>query len=65
MDNGTKIRKLIADINDELNKRELYNFYGILNYIVIKNEAMYGYSEEDIIKQLELLLEALKYDNGY
>lgn len=60
MDNGTKIRKLISDIDKKLNEREIYSFYGIINYVVIKMEQKYNLTEEGIIKQLENILESLE-----
>lgn len=61
MNNGAKIRGLISQIDKKLNERETYNFYGIINYIVIGMEAKYNLQEEEIIKQLEMILKGLEY----
>jgi len=61
MNNGAKIRELISKIDKKLNERETYNFYGIINYIVIGMEEKYNLQEEEIIKQLEMILKGLEY----
>lgn len=58
MNDSAKIRYLIKEIDKKLNERECYDFYGILNYIVIKMEEKYNLQEEEIIKQLELILKS-------
>lgn len=59
MENSVKIRKLISDIDKKLQERESYNFYGILNYIIIKMEDKYNLQDYDVISQLELILISL------
>ena len=58
MNDSAKIRYIIKEIDKKLNERECYDFYGILNYIVIKMEEKYNLQEEEIIKQLELILKS-------
>ena len=60
MDNSTKIRWLLQDIDRELRRTDNDNFYDILTRIVISMETKYNLHDEEIIKQLELILESLK-----
>lgn len=60
MDNSTKIRWLLQDIDRELRRTDNDNFYDILTRIVISMETKYNLQDEEIIKQLELILESLK-----
>lgn len=57
MDNGTKIRGLMLDIEKKIG---IENTYRILTQIVISMESKYNLQEEEIIQQLELILGALK-----
>lgn len=57
MDNGTKIRGLMLDIEKKIG---IENTYRILTQIVISMESKYNLQEEEIIQQLELILKALK-----
>ena len=57
MDNGTKIRGLMLDIEKKIG---IENTYRILTQIVIYMESKYNLQEEEIIQQLELILGALE-----
>lgn len=53
MTNSVKIRKLMLDIQEKLG---IENTYKILTQIVISMEEKYNLQEEELIKQLELIL---------
>ena len=57
MNNGTKIRGLMLDIEKKIG---IENTYRILTQIVISMESKYNLQEEETIQQLELILKALK-----
>lgn len=57
--NSVKIRGLMLEIGKILDKKFLSrNTYYILTDIVIKMEEKYNLQEEEIIKQLELILKS-------
>jgi len=58
--NSVKIRGLLQEISKEIEKREKNSVYSILTDIVIKTEEKYNLQEEEIIKQLELILKSYK-----
>lgn len=59
--NSVKIRGLMLEIGKILDKKFLSkNTYYILTDIVIKMEEKYNLQEEEIIKQLELILKSYK-----
>ena len=59
--NSVKIRGLLQEIGKILDKKFLSrNTYYILTDIVIKMEEKYNLQEEEIIKQLELILKSYK-----
>ena len=57
MDNGTKIRGLMLDIEKKIG---IENTYRVLTQIIISMEDKYNLQEEELIQQLELILKALK-----
>lgn len=62
MDNSVKIRKLMQDIEKEIEKQEKYStfrLYNLLTKIVICMETKYNLKEEEIINQLELILKSV------
>lgn len=60
MDNSVYIRKLMQEIGEILDKNDYKKSYYLLTNIIIKMEEKYNLQEEEIIKQLELILKALK-----
>lgn len=60
MNNSVYIRKIMQDIGKILDEKEYTKSYYLLNNIIIKMEDKYNLQEEKIIKQLELILKAIK-----
>lgn len=57
-DNNTKIRRLLQEISTIIDNKGRIGTYEILTDIVIKMEEKYNLQEEEIIKQLELILKS-------
>ena len=57
MNNSIKIRKLMQEISKELGEEKTYQ---IITRIVISMETFYNLQDEEIIKQLEMILQSLK-----
>ena len=55
-----KIRGLLQEISKEIEKRQKDSVYSILTDIVIKMEEKYNLQEEEVEKQLELILKSYK-----
>lgn len=60
MNNSVKIRKLMQDIEREV---KIDNTYKILTRLVISMETKYNLQEEEIIKQLEMILKSIKKES--
>ena len=59
-DNGTIIRGLLQDISTILENRKRNTAYAILTDIVVNMETTYNLQDEELIKQLELILKSFK-----
>lgn len=59
-DNGTIIRGLLQDISTILENRNRTTAYEMLTDIVINMETTYNLQDEELIKQLELILKSFK-----
>lgn len=57
-DNNTKIRRLLQEISTIIDNKGKKGTYGILTDIVIKMAEKYNLQEEEIIKQLDLVLKS-------
>lgn len=57
-DNNAKIRRLLQEISAIIDNKAKISSYEILTDIVIKMEEKYNLQDEEIIKQLELILKS-------
>lgn len=55
---SAKIRKLLHDISELIEKENRHSIYEILTSIVINMESRYNLQDDEIITQLELILKA-------
>lgn len=58
MENSVKIRKLLQDISKILEAEKRHSIYEILTSIIIDMEDKYNLQDDEIIKQLELILKS-------
>ena len=56
--NSVKIRGLLQEISNILESKKRHSIYEVLTDIIINMEEKYNLQEEEIIKQLELILKS-------
>ena len=56
--NSVKIRRLLQEISNILESKKRHSIYEVLTDIIINMEEKYNLQEEEIIKQLELILKS-------
>lgn len=60
MNNGCYIRGLLQEIGKKVETNDFKSLYQVFTYIICKMEEKYNLQEEEMIKQLELILESIK-----
>lgn len=56
--NSVKIRRLLQEISNILESKKRHSIYEVLTDIIINMEEKYNLQEEEIIKELELILKS-------